>query len=103
MNYDASQVGVPYVRYGEVKISNPPGAMPSVVAEKFLAVKLADGSVRTLEALAPLNFTLDMLNDATEPVPLINPDDSKPLGADTTLQTTMLSILAILRKHDVEA
>lgn len=103
MNYDASQVGVPYVRYGEVKISNPPGAMPSVVAEKFLAVKLADGSVRTLETLAPLNITLDLLNDATSPVPMINPENDTALGADATIQGAQLSIYAILRKFDIEA
>lgn len=99
MNYDASKVGVPYVRANRIVINYPPAPeMPNVVIEQSLAVKLADDSVRKLEDLPTINVTLDMLNDATDPVPLVSPEDGSPLGADTNLQNTMLSILAIVRK-----
>ena len=100
MNYNASQVGVPYVRANRIVINYPPAPeSPNVVIEQSLAVKLANGSVRKLEDMAPINVTLDMLNDATVLVPLVSPEDGSSLGANTTLQGTMLSILALVRQY----
>lgn len=102
MNYDASQVGVPYVRANKIVIDYPEApAMPSVVIEQALAVKLADGSVRTLETLAPLNISLDMLNDGNLPIPLVSPEDGSALGANTSLNQTMLAILAVVRSKQL--
>lgn len=102
MNFDASQVAVPYVRANRIVIDYPPApAMPSVVIEQDLAVKLADGSVRSLEALSPLNISLDMLNDGNLPIPLVNPEDGAALGANTSLNQTMLAILAVVRSKQI--
>jgi len=104
MNYDASKVGVPYVRANRIIINYPPAPeMPNVVIEQSLAVKLADESVRELEVLAPINVTLDMLNDANLPIPIVSPEDGSKLGMDTSLLQVMLGILAVVRSKQVQA
>lgn len=102
MNYDASQVGVPFIRAYGIRIDYPDnGQPPNVVVEQAMAVKLADGTIRKLEDLDPLNIAIDMVNEGTVPIPLVNPEDNTPLGVNTTLQGTFLSILAIIRQHQV--
>lgn len=104
MNYDASQVGVPYVRAYNIRIAYPDnGAMPSVVIEQGFAVKLADGTVRKLEDIAPINISIDLLNDGDKPIPLVNPENGAPLGADTSLNQTFLAILAVVRAKQLAA
>lgn len=99
MNYDASQVGVPFLRAYGIRIDYPDGGQPPVVVvEQAMAVKLADGTIRKLEDVTPLNIAIDMVNEGTVPIPLVNPEDGSPLGPNTTLQGTFLSILAIIRK-----
>jgi hypothetical protein len=102
-NHDASQVGVPYVRCNRLIINYPDaGQTPSVSIEQCLAVKLADGTVRALEALPAINAVLDF-SKATEPVPLVNPNDATPLGANTTLQQVFVGVLAIVRQEQNKA
>lgn len=102
MNYDASQVGVPFIRAYGIRIDYPDnGQQPNVVVEQAMAVKLADGTIRKLDDLDPLNIAIDMVNEGTVPIPLVNPEDNTPLGANTTLQGTFLSILAIIRRAQV--
>jgi hypothetical protein len=102
MNYNASQVGVPFLRAYGIRIDYPDaGQPPVVVVEQAMAVKLADGTVRKLEDVPPLNITIDLVNEGVVPIALINPDDNTPLGPNTTLQSTFLSILAIIRKNQV--
>lgn len=102
MNYDASQVGVPFLRAYAIRIDYPDNKQPPVVVvEQAMAVKLADGTVRKLEEVDPLNITVDLANEATMPIPLVSPEDGKELGASTTLQATFLSILAIVRKNQL--
>lgn len=106
MNYDPSQVGVPYVRVSRLVIEWPDSAespMPNAVMEQTLAVKLADGSVRTLEKMEPIGIPLDFLNNGNEPIPLVNPETAQPLGMDTTLNQAMLAVLAVIRKYQIEA
>lgn len=99
MNYDASQVGVPFLRAYGIRIDYPDGGQPPVVVvEQAMAVKLADGTIRKLEDVTPLNIAIDMANEGTVPIPLVSPEDGSQLGANTTLQGTFLSILAIIRK-----
>lgn len=102
MNYDASQVGVPFIRAYGIRIDYPDnGQPPNVVVEQAMAVKLADGTIRKLEDLDPLNIAIDLVGNGTAPIPLVNPDNNAPLGMNTTLQGTFLSILAIIRKAQV--
>lgn len=102
MNYDASQVGVPFIRAYGIRIDYPDnGQPPNVVVEQAMAVKLADGTIRKLDDLDPLNIAIDMVNEGTVPIPLVNPEDNTPLGVNTTLQGTFLSILAIIRRAQV--
>ena len=99
-NYNSTQVGVPYVRAHKVEIYYPDNNRhPSAIISQKLAVKLADGSIRSLENLPDINVTFDMLVDGTTPVPIPDPTTGAPLGMNTTLQSTMLSILAIIRKY----
>lgn len=103
MNYDASQVGVPYVRAHRLIISYPDaGQMPTAVVEQSLAVKLADGTVRKLENLADLTINLDF-SQGDAPIPLVSPDNAAPLGADTTLNQAFLAVLAVIRAEQVKA
>lgn len=102
-NYDSSNVGVPYVRVNRIEIFYPEDSRtPSAIISQKLAVKMADGSIRSLEELPPINVTFDMLTDGTVPVPLIDPTTGAPLGPSTTLQQVMLGILAVVRKEQVK-
>ena len=98
MNYDPSQVGVPYVRAHRITIDYPDNnLLPSVKIEQSLAVKLADGTVRKIEDLLPITRALDMPNAGDDPIPLIDPETGQPLGSDTSLNMAMLQVLAVLR------
>lgn len=98
MNYDASQVGVPYVRAHRIVINYPDnGLMPSVAIEQSLAVKMADGSVRKLEDLDTISSSLDLQNDGADPIQLVSLEDATYLGADTSLNMVMLGVLAVVR------
>ena len=97
MNFDASQVGVPYVRAHRLIIEYPDSSStPTAYVEQSLAVKLADGSVRTLENLQPLAVPLDF-SKGNDPIPLVSPENAKPLGQDTTLNQAFLAVLAVVR------
>lgn len=99
-NYDASQVGVPYVRAYRIEILYPDGGQrPRAVIEQSLAVKLADGTVRQLEDIPPIQAEFDMMADGLTPIPLIDPSTAAPLGVDTNLRNVMLAILAVVRKQ----
>ena len=98
-NYDASVVGVPYVRGTQVVINWPDatGGLPVATVSQSTAVKLADGTVRNLDVLSPIVYELDFVNHGNDPIPLVNPTDGSSLGANTTLNNTMLQILAVIR------
>lgn len=101
-NYDASQVGVPYVRAGRVLIDYPDkNATPRAVVEQVLVVKLADGTIRELEDLNSLNITMDLVNHGTDPIPLVSPTTGAALGANTNLNTVMVQILAVIRANQI--
>ena len=100
MNYDASEIGVPYVRVHRIEILYPDkGQPPSVALEQSLAVKMADGSVRKLEDMPTLTTSLDMAANASSP--LVHPDTGLPIGPTTNLQTVMLQILAVVRSIQI--
>lgn len=104
-NYDPSQIGVPYVRVGRLTIDWPDsvqGAVPTAKIEQTLAVKLADGSIRTLEKMPDVSVQLDFAK-GNDPIPLINPENGVPLGADTCLNQAMLTVLAVIRQHQIIA
>lgn len=104
VNYDPSQVGVPYVRVHRVTINWPDGGQtPTATIEQSLAVKLADGTVRKLEDIPQIDAALDF-TQGNAPIPMIDPDTAQPLGQDTTLNMAFLNVLAVVRaeqlKHD---
>lgn len=100
MNYDASQVGVPYVRAHKITIHYPDnGQMPWAVIEQSLAVKLADGTVRKIEDIPAIQRSFDLVNDGGLPIPLVSPEAAQPLGADTSLNQVFLQILAVVRQE----
>lgn len=97
MNYDASQVGVPYKRAHLITIDYPDGGRtPSVDLGQSLAVKLADGTVRKLENLESIGALVDFAK-AMEPIPLVDPETSEPIGKDTNLQEVFMCVLAYVR------
>jgi len=98
MNYNGSQVGVPYVRCPKITIHYlDRGQKPIVVIDQALAVKLADGTVYQLEEMKSIQVELDLVADAHKTFPLINPEDDSPLNAETDLQTVYLQNLAAVR------
>lgn len=102
-NYDSTDVGVPYVRAHKVTLHWPDnGLLPSYVLEQSLGVKLKDGTVRTIETLPTISRSLDFVNDGDLPIPLVDPTSGANLGIDTTLNKTMLSILAVVRQEQLK-
>jgi hypothetical protein len=101
-NYNASSVGVPYIRVPEVSISYTTDFKVNVVAHQDEAVKLADGSVRVLQRMNPITFTIDLVTQGSETFPLVNPSDGSSLGASVTNTQIMLSILAAIRAKQLE-
>lgn len=101
-NYDASQVGVPYVRVDNITINYSESGVPTVGLSQALAIKGADGTVYKIGDLPPIRSVLDLVADGTTPVPLVNPEDGSALGADTNLQQVFLGILAVVRKIQLD-
>ena len=97
MNYDSSQVGVPYIRVSNITIQYPTSGITRVTLEQETAVKLADNSIAVLNPIQSLSFTLDMEKDSQLDIPLIDPESGKELGSSTNLQQVMLGILAVIR------
>ncbi len=105
-NFDSTQVGVPYVRGTQVVINWPDGAQqskPVVTISQCTAVKLADGSVRNLDMIEPLVFTVDLIANGNDPIALVNPTTGANLGANTTANSTMLAMLAVIRQAQIAA
>ena len=103
-NYDASQVGVPYVRGTQVVVNWPDGAdrnKPVITISQCMAVKLADSTVRNLETIAPLVFTADLTAHGNDPVPIVDPATGAALGPNTTLNSVMVQMLAIIRQQQI--
>ncbi len=100
-NYNSTNVGVPYVRCNNVTISYPDNGVPSVTIQQASAVKLADGSVTEISQIQSISFTLDMINNGTVAIPLVDPTSGANLGANTNLQQIMLGILAVIRQQQI--
>ncbi|MDE2102832.1 MAG: hypothetical protein KGL39_36650 [Patescibacteria group bacterium] len=102
-NYDASKVGVPYVRVTGLNIVYPDGAggQPSAQVFQAEAVVLADGTSRTLRQLDTLNITLDFASHGNDPVPIVDPTSGAALGVNTTMNQTFASVLAIIRQVQI--
>jgi len=104
VNYNNTAVGVPYVRGTQVVIDWPDaaGGPTKATVSQCTAVRLADGSIRNLDVLAPLNVVLDFTNHGNDPIPLVDPSTGANLGANTTLNQTMLGVLAVIRQFQVQ-
>ncbi len=107
-NYNASQVGVPYVRAHRITINYPePGrGIPWAVIDQSEAVKLADGSARRIGELPSLQRAFDLQTEGNTPIPLVSPDTGEPLVGPggpmyTTLTQVMLGILAVVRREQI--
>lgn len=102
-NYDASKVGVPYVRAHRIVINYPDGGkLSTATIEQSEAVKLADGTVRALANLPPIEASFDLAAHGADAIPLVSPEDASPLGADTSLNMVMLGILAVVRAEQLK-
>lgn len=100
LNFDASQVGVPFVRAHKITIHYPDnGQTPWATIEQSNGVVLADGKVRTIEQLPTIQRSFDLQNDGNLPVPLVSPTTGADLGANTTLNQVFLGILAVVRQE----
>ena len=115
MNYDSTQVGVPYVRAPQINIQYPPpgaGAAPYATIAQAEAVKLADGTLRSLGTLPTIEATFDLADQGA--IALVNPDSGAPLDPATcaalgqlvasgniNLPLVMLCLLAVVRREQL--
>lgn len=101
-NYDASQIGVPYVRANKITILYPDnGGMIQAHIDQTMAVKLADGSVRELQEITSFVINIDLASDGTAAIPIVDPSSGANLGMNTSLNSVMVQILAVIRKHQI--
>ena len=98
-NYDSTAVGVPYIRVGNIAIQYPISGIPQVTISQTTAIRLADNSIIELGYKNSISFSLDMVNNANTPIPLVHPTTGADLGANTTLQQLMLGVLAVVRQQ----
>ena len=101
MNYNSSQVGVPYVRADVITILYPENQLPSITVSQTEAVKLADGKIIQTKRINDISFQLDIAAHGTEPIPIVDPTTGAPLGVNTNLQGLMLGILAVIRQQQL--
>jgi hypothetical protein len=102
-NYSANAVGVLYVRTPQLVINWPDstGGLPTAIISQSNAVVLVDGSVRHLDVLSPITITLDLVNNGTAVIPLVDPTTGVSLGTTTNLDTVYLNVLAVIRQAQV--
>ena len=102
-NYDSSAVGVPYTRVRDIRISYPAPNTARVVCTEETAVKMADGSVRSLADAGYLTFQVAPQDMLTQ-VALVDPTTGQPLPGDpqVSYQQVMLGILAAVRAQQIE-
>lgn len=102
-NYDSSAVGVPYTRVRDIRISYPAPNTAQIVCTEEIAVKLADGSVRSLADAGYLTFQVAPQDMLTQ-VGLVDPTTGQPLpgSPQVTYQQVMLGILAAVREQQIE-
>jgi hypothetical protein len=100
-NYDASQVGVPYVRIPSFTLDYPSPGNARVEAQEVSAVKLANGEVKVIDKIGVLAFRIQS-HQLAETFPLINPDTGANLGASMSYQQLMIGITSALRKAQIE-
>lgn len=82
MNFDSTQIGVPYVRVPSLHVDFPPPgtALPLCTIEQAEAVLLADGSIRQIGEMPTIQSTLDVTNQT--PIPLVDYDTGAPLAPE---------------------
>lgn len=103
MNFDASKMGVPFLRAHRITILYPDNnQMPEAVVEQSLAVLLADGTVRKLEDVEAIIIPLDLAAHGNDPVPLIHPTTGAALGPSTTMNNVVLQIFSVIRKAQMQ-
>ena len=102
-NYNASAIGVPYVRGTQVIINYPDGVggTPAATVTQSTAIIMADGSIRNLDAISTIFIPLDFVNNGNTPIPMVDPTSGAALGTNTTLNTIYLQVLAIVRQIQV--
>lgn len=99
MNYDVTQVGVPYAVVTALTINWPDslGGFPTASITQKYRVTLADGTTRDLEPMQTLAPSLDFVNNGNTPIPLINPMTGVELGQNTSLNTSFEHVVSVIR------
>lgn len=103
MNYNASEVGVPYCRANRITINYPDNnTAPSLTIEQSMAVKLKDGTVRRLEELQPISSVIDFTK-VQDPIQLVDLETGLPQSANTNLGEVFTAVLAFVRNEQVKS
>ena len=98
-NYNASQVGVPYVRVSRIVIGYPDssGGLPSATLTQSMAVKMADGSTLHIGDMPSITTEFDLVANGMNPIPVVDQTTGAPTGATTSLDNAFGEILAVVR------
>jgi len=102
-NYDASQVGVEYVRVPAFTVDYPTPGNARVEAQEVLAIKTAGGAIKVTERFStPLAFRIQE-HQMTETFPLINPETGAALPGNPTMTygQLMVGITSAIRKAQI--
>lgn len=102
VNFDASQVGRPYVRVPSIQIRYPEPLHASVTFQEVEAVVLQDGTVRQIGELGERSFSVKP-SDMDDILQLQDPTTGAAIpGATMTVQQLMLGMLAMIRREQTK-
>lgn len=100
-NYRADQIGHPFTRVRDIRIQYQESGDAIVACTEQEAVRLADGSVRSLGDQGIFEFTIKA-DQMGEKVPVVNPATGEPVGQDVALQSVMLGIASVIRSRQLQ-
>ena len=103
-NYDATVIGSLRCRVPRITVEFPANGLPELSISQSTAVTLLGGETQEIITMPTLSSTIDLINNANTPIPLVDYDTGKPLldangvQETTTLNAVMIQMLAIIRQ-----
>lgn len=101
-HYDSTEVGDPFVRVRDLRITYPAANTASIVCTEEEAVRLANGAIRSLGDIGSFSFDV-MPQDMQTLVPLVDPSTGQALPGNPSVSylQIMLGILAAVRAQQL--
>jgi len=101
-NYDSTEIGTPFVRVRDLRITYPAANTATIVCTEEEAVRLAGGAIRSLGDIGLFSFDV-MPQDMQMMVPLVDPATGQALPGNPSMSylQIMLGILAAVRAQQL--